>query len=123
MFELFHNVTFDWIGRRRIFIGISIFIMLAGLVSAIGRQMIPGGTEAFNLGVDFKGGTVVTSKFRQKPGADDLRAALNKSGVTDPVIQDSTDKTDEVLIKIPLVEDTSAVPSPETPNSDQEQAA
>ena len=54
--------------------------------------------------MDFKGGTVVTGKFKQKPSDDDLRAALNKVGVADPVIQDSTDKPDEVLIKIPLNE-------------------
>ena len=52
MFELFHNVTFDWIGKRKIFIGVSILIMLAGLASAIGRQLVPGGTDAFNLNTD-----------------------------------------------------------------------
>jgi preprotein translocase subunit SecF len=66
--------------------------------------LTPGGTDAFNLGVDFQGGTVVTAKFKQKPSADDLRAALNNAGVGDPIIQDSTDKTDETLIKVPLIE-------------------
>ena len=64
MFNLFQNIHIDWLGKRKIFIAFSIFIMLAGLVSAIGRQYTPGGTDAFNLGVDFKGGTVVTAKFR-----------------------------------------------------------
>src|SRR5690606_24169770 len=68
-----------------------------------GRQLTPGGTDAFNLGVDFQGGTVITAKFKQKPGPDEIRAALNSVGVNEPIIQDSTDKTDEVLIKIPLV--------------------
>ena len=104
MFNLFQNIHIDWLGKRRIFIGISIVIMLAGLVSAIGRQVMPGGTDAFNLGVDFKGGTVVTAKFRQRPADDDLRTALNAAGVGDPVIQASLDKPDEVLIKIPLLE-------------------
>ena len=104
MFNLFQNIHIDWLGKRRIFIGISIVIMLAGLVSAIGRQAVDGGTDAFNLGVDFKGGTVVTAKFRERPSDDDLRAALNNAGVGDPVIQASLDKPDEVLIKIPLLE-------------------
>lgn len=124
MFELFHNVTFDWIGRRKIFIGISVLIMIAGLVSAIGRQLAPGGTDAFNLGVDFKGGTVVTAKFKQRPAADDIRAALNRAGISDAVIQDSTDKTDEVLIKIPLIEgaDASSPAPAATQKTEQEQA-
>src|SRR6478735_4150355 len=104
MFNLFQNINIDWLGKRKGFIAFSCFIMLAGLVSTIGRQYTPGGTDAFNLGVDFKGGTVVTAKFKQRPSDDDLRAALNKTGINDPVIQSSTDKPDEALIKIPLIE-------------------
>ncbi len=112
MFNLFQDIHIDWLGKRQIFIAFSIFIMLAGLASAIGRQYTPGGTDAFNLGVDFKGGTVVTAKFRQKPSDDEIRGALNNTGVGDPVIQASTDKPDEVLIKIPLIENTEAVQTP-----------
>ncbi|HMJ08223.1 MAG TPA: protein translocase subunit SecF [Pyrinomonadaceae bacterium] len=104
MFNLFQNIHIDWLGKRKIFIAISIFIMIAGLVSALGRQYTEGGTDAFNLGVDFKGGTVVTAKFRQIPTYDEIRTALNSVGVDDPVIQSSTDKPDEILIKIPLIE-------------------
>ncbi len=122
MFNLFQNIHIDWLGKRRIFIAFSIFIMLAGLVSALGRQFTSGGTEAFNLGVDFKGGTVVTAKFKQKPANNDVRAALNQVGVADPQIQDSTDKPDEMLIKIPLIENSDAVPiQVNTPESDQQQ--
>ena len=124
MFNLFQNIHIDWLGKRQIFIAFSIFIMLAGLASAIGRQYTPGGTEAFNLGVDFKGGTVVTAKFKQKPSDDDIRAALNNAGVGDPVIQASTDKPDEVLIKIPLIENTENVQTPaDSANSEQEKTA
>ena len=105
MFNLFQNIHIDWLGKRKIFIAFSIFIMLSGLASTIGRQYTPGGTEAFNLGVDFKGGTVIVAKFKgQRPSDDELRNALHNAGVSDPVIQASTDKPDEVLIKIPLVE-------------------
>ncbi len=106
MFNFFQNINIDWLGKRKAFIALSVFIMLAGLVSSIGRQYTPGGTEAFNLGVDFQGGTVVIAKFRAKPSDDDIRAALKTVGVNEPLIQASTDKTDEVLIKIPLVEGT-----------------
>ena len=77
-------------GKRKSLIAVSIIILLAGLFSAIGRQITPGGTDAFNLGVDFQGGTVITAKFKQKPSVDDIRAALNEKGVTEPIIQDST---------------------------------
>ncbi len=109
MFNLFQNIHIDWLGKRKAFIAFSIFIMLMGLVSTIGRQYTPGGTDAFNLGVDFKGGTVVVAKFKgERPSDDDIRNALQNKGVGDPLIQASTDKPDEVLIKIPLVENTAA---------------
>ena len=101
MLEIFKNINVDWMGWRKPLIFVSIIILLAGLFSAIGRQLTPGGTEAFNLGVDFQGGTVVTAKFREKPSTDNIRAALQTAGVAEAVIQDSTDKTDEVLIKVP----------------------
>jgi preprotein translocase subunit SecF len=106
MFEILPNINIDWMGIRKPLIAISIVVLMAGLISAIGRQLTPGGTDAFNLGVDFQGGTVITAKFKQKPSVEDIRAALNNSGIKDPIIQDSTDKTDEVLIKIPLIEGT-----------------
>jgi preprotein translocase subunit SecF len=106
MFNLFQNIHIDWLGKRKIFIAFSIAIMLAGLISAITRELTPGGTDAFNLGVDFKGGTVVTAKFRQPPSDNDIRGALNSAGITDPVIQATTNKPDEILIKIPLLEAT-----------------
>ena len=113
MFNLFQNIHVDWLGKRKIFIAFSIFIMLAGLASTIGRQYTPGGTDAFNLGVDFKGGTVIVAKFKgQRPADDDLRNALHNAGVADPVIQASTDKPDEVLVKIPLVEGNGDIQAP-----------
>ncbi|HQU86263.1 MAG TPA: protein translocase subunit SecF [Pyrinomonadaceae bacterium] len=115
MFEIFKNINVDWMGYRKPLIMVSIFILLAGLFSAIGRQAAPGGTNAFNLGVDFQGGTVITAKFKNKPADDEIRAALNKVGVTEPVIQASLDKPDEVLIKIPLTEGATEQSAPETP--------
>ncbi|HKR02306.1 MAG TPA: protein translocase subunit SecF [Pyrinomonadaceae bacterium] len=101
MIQLFNNVNVDWLGRRKIFMGLSILLMLAGLASAIVRQAAPGGSDAFNLGVDFKGGTVVTAKFlKQRPTDEQLRAEFAKQGLGDAVIQ-PTDKAEEVLIKVP----------------------
>jgi preprotein translocase subunit SecF len=101
MFQLFHNTNIDWLKYRRPLVGISILLMLAGLASAVIRQAVPGGTEAFNLGVDFKGGTVVTVRFKQVPSPDTIREELRKQGIADAIIQPVTDKADHVLIKVP----------------------
>src|SRR6266498_3251855 len=103
MIQVFKNVRIDWLANRRWFIAVSILLMLAGLGSAVFRQWKhPGGTQAFNLGVDFKGGTVVTIRFKQRPVDDTIRAALLNQGLRDAIVQPVTDKPDTVLIKLPL---------------------
>ena len=104
MFQILNNVNVDWMGRRKIFILISVVIMLAGLASALARHLTPGGTEAFNLGIDFKGGTVVTADFKQRPAPEVIRDALAARGVGDAIIQPVTDKPGEVLIRLPQME-------------------
>src|SRR5919205_2061380 len=109
MVRLFHDVNIDWLGKRRFFIGLSILLMLAGMGTALYRHRFhPNGTDAFNLGVDFKGGTVVTARFKQAPSVEAVRAAIQRAGVSDAVIQPVLDRQGEFLIKVPQ---QSAVPS------------
>jgi preprotein translocase subunit SecF len=102
MFQILHDINLDWLGNRRWFITVSVLLMLVGLGSAIFRQAT--GRQAFNLGVDFKGGTVVTARFKQRPGDEAIRQALDEKGVRDAVVQPVTDRPDTVLIKVPLIE-------------------
>src|ERR671932_2751697 len=105
MFQLFRNVNLDWLKYRKAFILLSTTIMLGGLASALIRHAYhPGGTEAFNLGIDFKGGTVVTGDFKQRPAPEAIRDALHAAGVTDPIIQPVTDRPGEVLIRLRQME-------------------
>jgi preprotein translocase subunit SecF len=117
MIQLFHDVRFDWLGNRKKFIFVSVLLMLAGLASAVIRQATPGGTEAFNLGVDFNGGTVLTVRFVKQPTPSDteLRNALNKVGIKDAVIQQNTKKPEEFLIKLPQMAGTAAAVATPTP--------
>src|SRR5215208_6763407 len=100
MFQVLQDIKIDWLGNRLWFIGISVLLMLAGLGSAVLRQAT--GRQAFNLGVDFKGGTVVTARFKQRPNDEAIRATLVDKGVNDAVVQPVTDRPDTVLIKVPL---------------------
>jgi preprotein translocase subunit SecF len=101
MFQLFHSVNIDWLGKRRFFIGISILLMLAGMGTALYRHKFhPNGTDAFNLGVDFKGGTVATVRFKNAPSVDQLRAAVDAARMRDAIIQPVLDKKGMFLIKL-----------------------
>ncbi len=70
--QLFTDSNFDFIGRRKIFIGLSLVLLVAGLGSLIVR----GGPK---LGIDFKGGTLVYVKFQQPPDVNAVRAAFNRA--------------------------------------------
>ncbi|MGI9107973.1 MAG: protein translocase subunit SecF [Pyrinomonadaceae bacterium] len=100
MIRLLHNVNIDWLGQRRFWLTFSSILLLAGLGSAITRQAITGGTDAFNLGVDFKGGTVMTVRFNQRPTEETIRGALEQKGVRNAIVQ-STNNPSEVLIRVP----------------------
>jgi preprotein translocase subunit SecF len=109
MFQILHNVNLDWLKYRRAFILISTLIMLGGLASALVRHAVPGGTEAFNLGIDFMGGTVVTAEFKERPAPEAIRDSLHAVGVTDPIIQPVTDKPGVVLIRLPQLQASEVV--------------
>lgn len=78
--ELFRNVNFDWMGKRKIYLAISTVLMLVSLGSLFFGNKLP-------LGVDFKGGTLVYVKFSQTPDEDAIRGAVQKAGLRDARIQ------------------------------------
>ncbi len=73
------ETRFDFVGKRRIWFGISTLIILLGILSIILR----GG---LNLGIEFKGGTEWTI---QAPGVTQTQAvnALKGTGVIDPTVE------------------------------------
>lgn len=78
--QLFTDSNFDFIGRRKIFIGLSIVLLVAGF----GSLLMHGGPK---LGIDFKGGTLVYVKFQQPPDVDALRGAFNRANLEVSTLQ------------------------------------
>ena len=98
MIRILEDVNVDWLGKRRWLVGLSVALMLAGLGSAVGRWAT--GRDPFNLGVDFRGGTLVTVNFKQRPSAEEIRDVLSRAGLGDSTIQPALDRADQVLIKL-----------------------
>jgi preprotein translocase SecF subunit len=95
MVELFREPKIDWINAKKKFIGITIFLLLAG---AVATQI-----RGFNLGVDFTGGTLMTVRFKQPPDLSHVRSALGAGGLdtSKVTLQPVTSKPNELIIHAP----------------------
>ncbi|MCU1308081.1 MAG: Protein-export rane protein SecF [Acidobacteriaceae bacterium] len=78
--EFFRNVNVDWMSKKWYFLGFSLIVTVAGLLSIFFWHGIP-------LGVDFRGGTIITVKFSEPVHEDQIRDAVSKAGVKDARIQ------------------------------------
>ncbi|MBZ5602818.1 MAG: protein translocase subunit SecF [Acidobacteriia bacterium] len=67
--ELFKNTHFDFLGKKWPFIGASLVLTVAGLVSLA----MKGGPK---YGIDFNGGALMYLRFNQEPPVQKIRAAL-----------------------------------------------
>jgi len=91
--ELFRDTHIDFMKYRKIWIGISLALVLAGLYAIFGPHRL-------NLGIDFAGGTQVTVGFRQQPDLDRLRHVAEREGMGAAVIQRYGKVSDnQVIIK------------------------
>ncbi len=78
--EFFHEPKIDWMGKKWYFIGLSIPLLLAGLISiAYHRGLV--------YGIDFRGGTLVYVKFSKAPEVDALRHELDRRKLGGSTIQ------------------------------------
>ena len=91
MVELFGKVSVDWLGKRKLFIGISAALLLIGLISLASKGQ-------FRYGVDFKGGTIVTVRFMEKPDIERIRQALRDGGAPNTQPQEVVG-TNDILIE------------------------
>src|SRR5579871_285164 len=70
--ELFKNTDFDFLGKKWPFIIASLVLTAAGFISIA----MKGGVK---LGIDFKGGALMTVKFASEPPLDKIRTAMANS--------------------------------------------
>jgi len=74
------SLNIDFIGKRKLFFGVSLALIALGIASLI----VKGGPE---YGIDFAGGTLIQVKFKQEVPIDGLRSALAGILPGDPVVQ------------------------------------
>src|SRR5438105_4799734 len=99
--EFFHEPHIDWMGKKWYFIGLSIPLLIAGLISMVWHRGLV-------YGIDFRGGTLVTVKFAADPNLDQMRAQLDKQGYHGATLQQIGAPADhEVIIGLDLTSSAS----------------
>jgi preprotein translocase subunit SecF len=88
--ELFKNTNFDFLGKKMPFIGASLVLTAAGLISLA----VKGGPT---YGIDFKGGALMYLRFNQEPPVQKIRSALESKVKGEISVQQITGKP-EVLV-------------------------
>ncbi len=95
--ELFRGINIDWLGKKWYFLAFSLVFSVAGLLSILFWHHI-------NLGVDFRGGTLVYVQFDQPANIDRIRQAIDRSGIHDASIQSYGTTGHQVIISLPQKE-------------------
>ncbi|MBE3088995.1 MAG: protein translocase subunit SecF [Actinobacteria bacterium] len=94
----FRNYNFDFIGKSKIFIIISLVVIVAGVVG----YFIQGG---FNLGIDFLGGSLIEVEFTRDVDVTEVRSAMNDIGLGNAVLQ-RTESNRFIIRTTPIDEET-----------------
>ncbi|HVQ28268.1 MAG TPA: protein translocase subunit SecF [Vicinamibacteria bacterium] len=98
--EILKNPNYDFIGKTKYFLALSLIFIGSGLAVMLGRGV--------KYGVEFSGGTQVIAGFQSPPQVDRVRTAVDKDK-TGAVIQSYGDpKRNQVLIRLAGETETAA---------------
>lgn len=96
--ELFRNPNIDFLGKKWFFLGLSLVLSVAGILSMLFWHHIP-------LGVDFHGGTIVYVKFTHAPDLGKIRTSLDNANLRNARLQSyGPTSNNEVLIGLDIRE-------------------
>lgn len=88
--EIFKQTNFDFLGKKWPFIGVSLLLTAAGLVSLA----VKGGPK---YGIDFNGGALMNVNFIQRPPAEKIRSAL-RSRISGEIEVQEISNTQQVMV-------------------------
>lgn len=86
------GTQFDFVGKNRIAVILSLIVILAGIASLL----LKGGPE---YGIDFTGGTLIHVQFTKPTEAADIREALKELPLGALTVQEFGEDTNEYLLR------------------------
>ena len=100
-FQLLTNANFDIMGKKSLFISVSVIAMAASLVVLA--------TRGLNWGVDFRGGTEVRVRFKTEPPAEAIRNELETLKLGDVNLQSiGKPEENELMIRVSQKEEAAS---------------
>ena len=87
------RLNIDFMGARRVALGISAVVIALSLGSLV--------TRGLNFGLDFTGGLLLELAYEDEADLAAIRAALNDTGFENPLVQ-NFGTTSDVLVRLPL---------------------
>jgi preprotein translocase subunit SecF len=94
--ELFHEPSYDWMGKKWYFISLSLALLVAGLISIAAHH-------GLLYGIEFRSGTQVRVKFTKAPDIGAIRRQLSRENWKGASIQSiDVSSAHSVMIELPL---------------------
>jgi preprotein translocase subunit SecF len=88
--QIFKNINYDFLGKKWIFIVLSLILTAAGVAS----WAVKGGLK---YGIDFTGGANITVRFAMKPPVDKIRGAVSARIPGDISVQELTGENGVII--------------------------
>lgn len=89
------KTQFDFLGKRFIWVGFTLILLLGSLF-----LWFKQGDSKY--GVDFKGGTEIVVRYNEDTSIADIRAAFNKAGFEDITVQNFENSSRDFTVKMSL---------------------
>jgi preprotein translocase subunit SecF len=87
------DTNFDFVGKRTIALGVSLLLIVVGIVSLIAK----GGPD---YGIDFAGGTLIQVRFSAATDATGIKKALDGMELGNLIVQKFGDDENEFMIRM-----------------------
>src|SRR5262245_23566345 len=101
MIEILKNPNFDFLGKAKYFIGLSLALIVGGIAYMLATGVYLG-ENAKGYGVEFSGGTQLILRFEKQPEPDRIRAA-----VPDATIQTYDDPAkNQMIVRLAAADET-----------------
>lgn len=96
MLQLFHNPKIDFMGKRRMWVGVSLTLVAISLFIL--------GVKGIHKGIEFEGGAEVQLQYAAAPDVGAVRDALGKAGFEGSIVTTiGKPEARELYIRVPLV--------------------